>query len=227
MCTARTRCEQSRAQRPSRAHVTCTAYAGRALSMRRPRAQHAQVARIAPRSWAQVATSFPCPALGQVATSLPSRDLLDDQARSRCQSHVATSLLPNKNSPGRDLKKNGAATPVSIGQSESGRDIKLMSLHQMSSAARLHLALPAPARPAPQRPTPQRLACTPRLRAPPYAQMGSSPFQCLHHFFFSFFTPLFFFISFQLLEITQKHIYTYIFFPLSNNPNNFIKIYFL
>ena len=51
-----------------------------------------------------------------------SRDLLDDQARSRRQSHVATSLLPNQNCPGRDLK-NGVATLVSIGQLEPCRDI--------------------------------------------------------------------------------------------------------
>ena len=40
-------------------------------------------------------------------------------------------------------------------------------------------------------------APAPFLRAPPYAQMGSSPFQCLHHFFFSRFShPFFFLISF-------------------------------
>ena len=47
--------------------------------------------------------------------------------------HVATSLLLSQNSPGRNLKK-GAATPISIGQPESGRDIKVMSRHQISSA---------------------------------------------------------------------------------------------
>ena len=91
MCIERTRRAQSRAQRLSRAHVARTPCAGRALSIRWSRAQHAQVARISPRSLAQVATSFPYPAPGQVATSLPGRDLLDDQARSRRQSQVATS----------------------------------------------------------------------------------------------------------------------------------------
>ena len=90
--------------------AACTASwlrACRAHSQRRSRAQRAQVGHIAPRSWAHVATSFPCPAPGQVATSLPGRDLLDDQTRSRRQSHVATSLLPNQNNLGRDLKKWG------------------------------------------------------------------------------------------------------------------------
>ena len=35
---------------------------------------------------------FPCQAPCQVTTSFPGRDLLDDQARSRRQPHVATSL---------------------------------------------------------------------------------------------------------------------------------------
>ena len=110
MCTTRTRSAQSRAQRPGRAHVARTSCAGRTLSMHRSRSQHAQVACMAPRSWAQVATSFPCPAPGQVETSLLGRDLLDDQARSRRQSHVTTSLLSNQNSPGRDHKKWGRDT---------------------------------------------------------------------------------------------------------------------
>ena len=52
--------------------------AQQACRARRSRAQRAQVARIGPRSWAHVATSFPCPVLGQVATSFLVRDLLDD-----------------------------------------------------------------------------------------------------------------------------------------------------
>ena len=83
--------------------LLCVQQAG-ARSQGRSRAQRAQVAHIAPRSWAHVVTSFPCPIPGQVVTSLPGRDLLEDQARSQCQSHVATSLLPNQNSPSRDLK---------------------------------------------------------------------------------------------------------------------------
>ena len=83
------------------------------------RAHSAQVARIAPRSWAQVATSFPRPSLGQVTTSLPSRDLLDDQARSRRQPHVATSLLPNQTN--KDATSKGVATPIF---NSPGRDLK-------------------------------------------------------------------------------------------------------
>ena len=61
------------------------------------------------------------------------RDLLDDQARSRRQSHVATSLLLNQNSPGRDLK-NGVATPTSMGQSKPCRDIKSVSRHHSAQS---------------------------------------------------------------------------------------------
>ena len=60
-----------RAQPTGRTHDMRTASAGSS-------AQRAQVARIAPSSWAHVATSFPRPSLGQVATSFPGRDLLDD-----------------------------------------------------------------------------------------------------------------------------------------------------
>ena len=64
----------------------------------------------------------------------------------------------------------------------------------------------APAPPVPRAPAP---------RAQPYAQMGSSPFQFLHHFFFVFHT-LFFFISFQLMENTQKNIYIFFFhYPIT------------
>ena len=71
-------------------------------SQRRSRAQRAQVARIAPKSWAHVATSW---------TTKPGRDV---NPMSRRQSHVATSLMLNQNSLGRDLK-NGVATPTSMG----------------------------------------------------------------------------------------------------------------
>ena len=96
------------AQRPGRAH-----------NLRRSRAQRAQVARIALRSWAHVATSFPCPAQGQVATLFPSRDLLEaspcrdiklvsrhylGQSRSRPPGGVATPLLLPSPKPGRDTK---------------------------------------------------------------------------------------------------------------------------
>ena len=39
---------------------------------------------------------FPCQIQSQVATSFQGRDLLDDQARSRHQPHVATSLPPSQ-----------------------------------------------------------------------------------------------------------------------------------
>ena len=60
-----------------------------------------------------------------------------------------------------------------------------------------HLARPAPVRPVPQHLEPQRPACAP----PPYAQIVSSPFQCLHHFFFL--------SSYWKIP---KNIYTYNFF---------------
>ena len=50
----------------------------RTRSQRRSRVQRAQVACIAPRSWAHVETSFPCPVPGQIATSFLGRNLLDD-----------------------------------------------------------------------------------------------------------------------------------------------------
>ena len=98
-----------------------------------------------PRKFSKFLYSFPCPAPGQVATSLPGRDLLDDQARSLRQSHVATSLLPNPNNPGPDLKKWGRDTnfhtagrtmsrhqigvatplrPIQVATSKRGRDMK-------------------------------------------------------------------------------------------------------
>ena len=88
MCTARTRCAQWHAQRPARMDVARTACACRAHSVRIV----CLVARIAPRSWAQVATSSPLPnpkpgrdiisrsrppgRPSQVATLIPCRDLL-------------------------------------------------------------------------------------------------------------------------------------------------------
>ena len=96
----------------------------RAHSLRRSRAQHAQVERIATRSCAQVVTSFSSPSPGQVATSFPGRDLLDDQARSRRQSLVVTSLLPNQSKSSCDHKM-GLQHQVPTGQvatSKQGRD---------------------------------------------------------------------------------------------------------
>ena len=98
-----------RSQRPCRAHVARTASAGRALSVRRPRAQHAQVARIAPMSWDHVATSLPCPVQPSrsrrhfdVATSRQpesfrdiisvSRHRLFCQPQARSPPYVATSI---------------------------------------------------------------------------------------------------------------------------------------
>ena len=72
-----------------------------------------------------------------VATSISCCDLVSAHSGifqvATPKIQVAISLLPSQNSPGRDLK-NGVATPISIGQPELGRDIKLMSRHQMSSA---------------------------------------------------------------------------------------------
>ena len=58
---------------------------------------------------------FPYQALGQVATSLPGRDLLVDQARSRRQPHVATSL-PAQQRQTRSRLQNGVATSNPTGQ---------------------------------------------------------------------------------------------------------------
>ena len=102
--------------------VACTAPRSRAClahNWRRSRAQRAQVASIVPKSWAQVATSLPRPSPCQVATSLPGRDLLDDQARSRRQPHVATSLPPNQEN--QVVTSKGVATPI---PNRPGRDLK-------------------------------------------------------------------------------------------------------
>ena len=76
----------------------------RACSQRRSRAQRAQVARIAPRSWVHVATSW---RLIPVATSNWCRDTA-------------------QSTPGRDLR-NGVATPTTTMQPEPCRDMKTKS----------------------------------------------------------------------------------------------------
>ena len=125
-CT-HTACAVSRTtprSRACRAHSLRRSRACRAHSLRRSRAQHAQVERIATRSCAQVVTSFSSPSPGQVATSFPGRDLLDDQARSRRQSLVVTSLLPNQSKSSCDHKM-GLQHQVPTGQvatSKQGRD---------------------------------------------------------------------------------------------------------
>ena len=83
---------------------------------------------------------FPCPALGQVATSFSGHDLLDDQARSRCQSSRRDLLSAQQRqtrsrcqSPRRDLllaqqiqtrsqPQNGVATPFS---NKPGHDLNI------------------------------------------------------------------------------------------------------
>ena len=104
-------------QKPGRAHnahvvgaaarTASLSRACRSRSQHRSHAQRAQVARIAPRSWAHVATSFSCPAQAksrhhfQVATSWttkPCRDIKSvsrhhsGHSRSRHQNQVATLL---------------------------------------------------------------------------------------------------------------------------------------
>ena len=77
VCTMRTPRNQVartlRAQCPGRGR--CCAHSRPVARM--SHAQLAQVAHVAPRSWAQVATSLPYPTPGQVATSIPGRDLLE------------------------------------------------------------------------------------------------------------------------------------------------------
>ena len=80
------------------------------------------------------------------------------------------------------------------------------------SAQRLCARLPR-AR-APRARTPLRPAQRP---AQPYAQMGSSPFQCLPHFFFIFFS--------SHRKIPKKNIYLFSF--IFQYTNKFIKIYFI
>ena len=65
-----------------------------------------------------VSRSRPPGRLSQVATSIPCRDLPSAQPKH----------------PRSRPQKNGLATPISIRQPKSGRDITLMSRHQMSSA---------------------------------------------------------------------------------------------
>ena len=106
-----------RSQQAGRAHVARTASAGRA--------QRAQVARIAPRSWVQVATSFRCPV----------------QARSRHRFQVATSW-----------KLTHVATSNwcrDTTQSTSGRDLKTGSRHRFSCPASSQVATLEPGRDPP------------------------------------------------------------------------------
>ena len=100
-CTAQAACPMSRHQ--DQVATPTQATPCRAHSQRRPRAQRAQVARIAPRSWAHVATSLPCP------VNRPGRDVTSmsrppgGHPMSRHHIGVATpSLLPSIK-PGRDF----------------------------------------------------------------------------------------------------------------------------
>ena len=110
-CTVRTPKTQVartlRAQCPGRGRC-CT---HSKLVARLSRLQPAQVARIAPRPWAQVVTSFPCPVPGQVVTPKPGRDPSGDYPMSRHQFHVATSFLHTVGFPGRDAKNPGRDLP--------------------------------------------------------------------------------------------------------------------
>ena len=139
-------------------------------------------AHTAPKSWAQAACSgrdtkarsrppFPLP------SPRPGRDLLDYQARSRRQSHVATSLPPNQSKSSRDLKmglrhqfqtgqvvtsKRGSDTngqypsatpkigcqPNQVATPTSGRDLKTGSNHQNFPQPRAHVATLKPHREA-------------------------------------------------------------------------------
>ena len=69
---------------------------------------------------------------------------------------------------------------------------------------------PRAQRPNSQRPSAQRPApSAQRLHAPPNAQMGNSPFQCLHHFFYPFFPAI---------GKCPKILYSSIFFSFSSTP---------
>ena len=89
---------------------------------RMSRAQPVQVARIGPRSWAQVATSFPCPAPGQVATSFPGRDLLEANP---CRDIKFVSR--HHSGHFRSRPQNGVATPFLLPSLKPGRDTRTMS----------------------------------------------------------------------------------------------------
>ena len=129
-CTVRT----PKAQVTRTLHAQCPCR-GRccAHSQRRPRAQRAQAARIAPRSWAHVATSLPCPVK-------PPRSRHRFQvATSWRPSHVATSHWCRDTAqpaPGRDFKFD-VATPSLLPSLKPGR-------HPMS---RHHIGVGPPGRP--------------------------------------------------------------------------------
>ena len=120
-----------RTQPTGREHVTRTTSSGRA-----------QVALIAPRPWAHVATSFlihpqagydivprsrPPGRLSQVATSIPCHDLPSaqpKQSRSRPQNRCRDITQPN---PGRDLKTGlrhrfSCLAPSQVATPKPGRD---------------------------------------------------------------------------------------------------------
>ena len=85
-------------------------------------AQRAQVARIAPRSWAHVANSLPCLAPGLVATSFPGLDLLEANP---CRDIKLVSR--HRSGHSRSRPQNGVATPFLLPSLKPGRDIKFMS----------------------------------------------------------------------------------------------------
>ena len=128
---------------PLPVQVVRTACAGRALRVR--------MSRIAPKSWAHVATLFPSSIpwpghdivprlrppgrLSQVATSIPCRDLPSAQQKLS-----------------RSRPENGVATPTSMGQQEPCRDIKSVSRHhsgESRSRPQNGIAIPRFSCPAP------------------------------------------------------------------------------
>ena len=71
----------------------------------------------------------------------------------------------------------------------------------------------------------QNLLCHNTISHCIVTQLGSSPTNFLHHFFFRF-SYTFFFIYFHLLENHPKKIHIHFFSSFSSTPNKFIKIYF-
>ena len=121
------------------AHVARIANAGSTLAGR------ALVVLIAPRPWAQVATSFPCPAPDQVATPKPGRDPPGDYPMSRHQSHVATSFLPTVGFPSHDTKNPGHDLPHCHLCRELKNDVATSNkLSPISTTPRRHFSMSRP-----------------------------------------------------------------------------------
>ena len=86
---------------------------------------------------------LPYQALGQVATSFPGRDLLDDQARSRRQPHVATSL-PTQQRQTRSRLQNRVATSNPTGQITTSNFQVVTPKGHPTSRPLIHVAKPFP-----------------------------------------------------------------------------------